>query len=536
MSPSCEPALPAGDVTAPPVEYLGPGWTLLDHLAGLDQDLVAVARTPDSSAWALTPAAAEARRLLTLDCPLTFAWIYLHKHLKGPETGEQVSFSRFHLDMLAEARTWLVPATRPAEHRTAYVAPRGAGKSTLAFLVIPMWAAAHLVVDFIAAFAAAASQAEGHLQTFKMELDRNPLLRHDFPLLCQPARRPGGVQLQDNRAMLVAESGFVFAAKGIDSNTLGMKVGERRPRVLLFDDVEPDESNYSPDQKVKRLTTIRDAAFPLNLNARVLAVGTCTMFNSVMHDIARQATDPGACPEWVAEENIVTKYFPAILTEDDGTERSLWPERWSLDFLQSIRHTRSYAKNYDNRPVSLDGGFWSPEHFRYDDVPAGVSRRILSVDPAGTTRTTSDYTGLAVVGYSPVEKRAVVLYSAQVKLTPAALREKCLGLISTFAVHGALVETNSGGDAWPAVLNLPVKTVTLHQTEPKQVRAAQVLDCYEAGWVVHDGPQRAFEDQAVAFPHGAHDDVVDAVGSAVWLFLKDRRVKPRRAESTATYA
>lgn len=515
--------------------YLPPGWTILEHLAVLDQELLSVARTPDGSAWALTPAAAESRRLLTVDCPLTFAWIYLLKHLRGQETGGQVSFSRFHLDVFAEARTWHTPAPRPAEHRTALVAPRGAGKSTLAFLAVPLWAAAHLVVDFVAAFADSATQAELHLTTFKRELDTNELLRYDYPELVTPARRPGGTSVSDNRGLLLTASGFVFAAKGIDSSSLGMKVGERRPRVLLMDDIEPDESNYSAGQKEKRLSTIRDAVFPLNLNARVLLVGTTTMHGSVMHDVVRQATDPAACPPWVAEENIRTRYYPAIVTADDGTEHSLWPERWSIDYLQSIRHTRSYAKNYANRPVSLDGGFWAPEHFRYD-VPAGVSRRILSIDPAGTSRVTSDYTGLAVVGYSPVEKRAVVLHTAQVRLTPAALREKCLALIAAYDVHGALVETNSGGDAWPAVLNLPVKTVTLHQTEPKQVRAAQVLDCYEAGWVAHDGPQPAFEDQAVAFPRGAHDDVVDAVGSAVWLFLKDRRVVHRRRESTATYA
>jgi phage terminase large subunit-like protein len=500
----------------------------------LRSQLLDIARGPDGR-WAANPQAAEARRLLTRRDPQLFAAIYLSKHLRGPETGDRVSFSAFHLAMYADAEVWMQPTTGPAEDRVAYVAPRGAAKSTLAFLVLPMWAAAHLHIDFIAAFADSATQAELHLTTFKRELDTNELLRHDFPDLVTPARRPGGSQVQDNRGMYLAESGFVFAAKGIDSSSLGMKVGERRPRLLLLDDIEPDESNYSAGQKEKRLATIREAVFPLNLNARVVMVGTTTMHGSVMHDVVRQATDPGACPEWVAEENILVRYFPAIVTLDDGTESSLWPERWSLEFLQSIRHTRSYQKNYLNRPVSLEGGFWSPEHFRYD-VPAGVSRRILSIDPAGTSRSTSDYTGLAVVGFSPVEKRAVVLYSAQVKLTPAGLREKCLSLISRFDVHGALVETNSGGDAWPAVLNLPVKVVTLHQTEPKQVRASQVLDYYEAGWVAHDGPQTAFEDQAVAFPHGAHDDVVDAVGSGVHLFLKDRRSPSRRRESTASYA
>lgn len=521
-------ALSASLLPSRPSCYLGPGWSLVEHLGALDQDLLALARTADGTAWALTPEGAEARRLLTIDDPLLFAWIYLHKHLRGPETGDEVSFSRFHLDMYAEARTWHRPPSRPAEHRTAYVAPRGAGKSTMAFLAIPMWAAAHLVVDFIAAFADSATQAELHLTTFKRELDTNALLRHDFPTLVAPARRPGGAQVQDNRGMYLSQSGFVFAAKGIDSSTLGMKVGERRPRVLLMDDVEPDESNYSAHQKEKRLATIREAAFPLAVNARVLLVGTTTMHGSIMDDIVRQAVDPEGCPEWVAEENIRTRYYPAIVTEDDGTEASLWSERWDLTWLQSIRHTRQYAKNYLNRPVSLDGGFWTTEHFRYD-LPPAITRRVLSIDPAGTSGAKSDFTGLAVVGYDPVAQRCAVLYTAQVKLTPAKLRAHCVDLISRFAIHGALVETNSGGDAWPAVLNLPVQTATIHQHESKSVRASMALDYYENGWVAHDGPQRAFEEQAVAFPNVAHDDVVDAVVTPLIYFLNSRKSPARKA-------
>ena len=42
-----------------------------------------------------------------------------------------------------------------------------------------------------------------------------------------------------------------------------MKVGDRRPSVLLFDDVEPPEgSGYSIYQKNKRLATILEGAFP----------------------------------------------------------------------------------------------------------------------------------------------------------------------------------------------------------------------------------------------------------------------------------
>lgn len=507
--------------------YLGPGWTLEDHLAGLDPDLLALARTEDGRRWALTPQAAEARRLLTYDDPLLFAWIYTPNALRGPETDDQITFSLFHLECFRQAREWLTPCTGPAEWRRAYVAPRGAGKSTLWFKEIPLWAGAHLITDFIAAFADSGSQAEGHLQSFKMELDRNRLLRYDYPLLCRAAKRPGGVQLQDNRSMLVAESGFVFAAKGIDASSLGMKVGDRRPQVILGDDIEPMEgSGYSLHQKEKRLGALLEGVFPLNIYARVVLVGTTTMLDSVMHDVARQATEPDECPAWVADAGIVTHYFPAVVTLDNGDEVSLWPEKWSLDYLRSIEHTADYAKNYLNQPVGTDGGYFTPDLFG-QPRPAGVTRKILEVDPAVTTKTRSDFTGLAVIGYSPGEGRCSVELARAVKLQPRELRQLILDILAADpAIRFVRAEVNQGGDWIGEVLNpLPVKFLTVHQDEDKTIRAARAVNYYQMGWVGHVGRHRAFEQQAVSFPKAPNDDIVDAVSDGLDFFLR-ARTKP----------
>ena len=470
---------------------------------------------------------AEYRRAVSRVDPLAFSLIYLPHHLRGEETGGQITFSEFHLDLIEEAKHWICPDTQPAEHRDAYVAPRGCGKSTWVFMILPMWAAAHGWRKFIAAFADSAAQAEMHLASFKHELDTNKLLRNDFPLLCQPARRPSGTVKADRSSMLVTKADFTFAARGIDAASLGMKVGQRRPDLLLLDDIEPDESSYSAYQKEKRERTLLDAILPLNVFARVVLVGTVTMAGSLIHDLVKTRTEPGNAPaEWVTSEKFVCHYYPAILDNGDGTERSIWPAKWPLDYLNEIRHTRAFRKNYQNDPMAADGAYWTAEDFTYG-MPEFLTGQLLSIDPAVTSKKKSDFTALAVVGHCKPKNQCVVRYARTFKVQPGdQLRELVLRTLEAFPeTVGVIVESNQGGDAWKAILHgLPVKLQTVHQSEPKEVRAARLLNHYQRKRVMHEQRLPAAEEQMVAFPKAPNDDLVDAIGTGVAVFLGKKRV------------
>jgi hypothetical protein len=471
------------------------------------------------------------RRALATD-PVAFAMIYMRRHIRSKELGT-VTFAEVHYEWAQIALSWREPVTAPEQGRHAFIAPRSCGKSTWWFLILPMWAAANGVVKFTAAFASAAAQAEAHLASFKHELETNALLRADFPELCTPARKVSGGTVADRSGMLHTSSGFVFAARGVDSAVLGMKVGDQRPDLLVLDDVEPDEASYSPLLAEKRLGTVLDAILPLNIYARVALVGTVTMPGSVIHQCVKQAV--GTDPEpWVAEQRIHCHYTPAILANDDGTERSVWPEKWSVEWLQSIRHTRQYAKNYANDPMGRDGSYWNMEDFRYGELD-GVTRLALFIDPIVKDRTkTSDYTGLAVVGWAPATtdvpySRCVVLHAEGVRLTGALLRQHVVRKILPAypRVRKVVIETNQGGDLWREVFHdLPGIKVETHTTQDsKETRFARALDFYQRFRVLHARRIPVLEEQAVSFPKGAYDDVIDAACAGVLYFLDDRRVR-----------
>lgn len=479
------------------------------------------------------------RRHATRDDPMLFALVYLSRHLTDPETG-RVMLSDVHVAWAKSAKAWRKRAPAPMADRRAEVAPREMGKSTWWFLLLPMWAAAYDHVGFAAAFADTDTQAQTHLASFKTELDTNALIRHDFPDLVEPKTRGRGTVMADRVSLYHARSGFVFAAAGMDSSNLGMKVGDRRPDLIILDDIEPHEARYSAALATKRLNTLREAILPLNVYAHVIMVGTVTMQDSIVHQVVKHARgERDEVNEWVGEEKIGARHWQAIVTEPGGTRASIWPTKWPLAFLFEIEGTRGYMKNYANDPLGADGDYWTVEDFTRGPMLPGVTRILIELDPAVTTKKTSDYTGIAVIGWQPPAKgvigkgRCIVLEARQVKKDGAALR---LDMLDTIQRHGAglvRIEVNQGGELWPQILwGLPVPVKTVHESAPKEVRAADALNHYQRGRVVHAdetvarrGDLRDAEGQMVAFPNAPNDDLVDAVGAGIRYFLSRERRK-----------
>jgi len=477
-----------------------------------------------------------------------FAATYLIHHLK--DNAGNVTLCDFHLDIIEWAKTLVSDAgvNGSKEHRANFIAPRSSGKSTWTFLIIPMWVAAYGHKKFVAAFSDSATQAESHLYSFKTELLTNQLLREDFPELVESMKaNEAGKALMNNRNQIQQSNGFIFMANGADSAALGMKIGALRPDLLLFDDIEKGESNYGATEIRKRKETLISDLFYLNTWAHVAIVGTTTMPDSLMdqmrkvHDsrvlydgdpsLFRESLDPDH--RWVVDENIDIHYWPVIMTDDEGEESSLWPERWSMDTLNEQRHTRDFQKNMMNRPVSLDGGYWDDDDIEVDFGGETEYRNtIISVDPAVTTAKRSDYTGIVVLSRGN-DGRVHVRHAEGVKLNSELLRDRVDDLVMEYNAGLVYVETNQGGDLWAQVFkNMKCKFRQVKQSEKKEVRAARAHDFYIKNKVRHSRHFPQLEEQMMAFPNVPHDDILDAMVSGVLYYLGKNRRGPVVATQT----
>jgi len=464
------------------------------------------------------------RRKITRTDPLLFALMYMEHRLIDPTVSQDIHLSQFHVDMAFAAESWLERNLEPAQIRQAWIAPRGAAKSTWLCCILVIWALAHGHRRFVAAFAANDSAAKRILANIKYCLDNYELLNKDFPDLCTAAKVSGRA-VSDAKNMYVARSGQVIIAYGVDSNQLGANIHGMRPDIILLDDIEDDEGNYSLHQKKQRLATV-GSILPMNDRAVVQWAGTTTMYGSATHDLVR--TLYGERADWVDEYEFKPRHYPAIVTRDDGSEESIWPVKWSLDRLQAIRHTRLYALQYDNRPRSLENGLFSPS-----DVPQvrtsymEPSFRVLHVDPAVTTKSTSDYTGLAVAGFVDHVQKAVVEYAVGLRLTPDE-RKKMVGRIARDnKIDVVLFETNNGGHTYREQIEpmLPpgCRFEEVHNSRSKNARFEEFLDYCQMGWVMFAEEFPELREQMLGFPALEYDDVLDAGAGAVNRVLQGRK-------------
>ena len=493
----------------------GPEW-LKEYLATLDSA-------------ALSSDDPHDRTELMRDDPLLFALCYLIHHLRSDETHNKLSFAEFHLDVLEDAKEWATHPTAPREFRDCYVAPRGVGKSTWLFTILPIWAAAYKHVNFIVAFSDSSDQSKNHLATMRNEFDMNNLLIQDFPDLCEPKiRQKGGAmskKLVSSRVDRIEQAnGFVMIAKGSGAAARGMKVGTRRPDLIILDDIEPGEEKYSPAVMIQRLRWMLETVFHLNEFARLIIVGTVTAPGSIMHQLVESVLHPSdETPGWIKDQQIDVHYYAPILLNDDGTERSGWPAKWPLAYLKEHEHTASFKKEFLNQPISIDGNFWTVDDIRYLDVE--VPYAVLHLDPATTSNSGSHPTGLAIVGFNPITAQAIVLFATQVKLSPQKLRESVLWYCEQYPEIGLVqIESNQGGETWRSVFHdMPVRVDLTWSSLPKQLRLTRLLNLYQRDRVRHKAPIMRLEQYMTAYTgtdaQAYGNDIIDAVEGAVRKFI-----------------
>ncbi len=194
----------------------------------------------------------------------------------------------------------------------------------------------------------------------------------------------------------------------------------------------------------------------------------------------------------------------------------------------------------------VEGALWHRgliEPYRVASIDRSeLARVVVAVDPAVTSGSRSDETGIIVAGLDR-QGQGYVLDDLTCRLPPDGWARRVAHAYDKWGAGRVVAETNQGGQLVETVLrtvdaSLPLTLV--HASHGKAIRAEPVAAVYEQGKVHHVGAFPELEDQMCTWIPGqsASPDRLDAL---VWAFSELRPGRstvsaPQRLQQTSRWA
>lgn len=203
---------------------------------------------------------------------------------------------------------------------------------------------------------------------------------------------------------------------------------------------------------------------------------------------------------------------------------ALWEDYFPLSLLLKRRAEAGriiFALQYQNDASLATGAIFREEDFEYFDRPPEGLRVYQGVDLAVKRDETADYFAVVTVGVREgaggVDYYVLDAFRERTSFTGQA--EAVKRLAKKFRPEAIGIETVAYQEALYGYLadntDLPVRKVT--RTTDKVMRAWRLSPLFENGRIFLGRSQKALADELAAFPDGEHDDLFDALETAVGL-------------------
>lgn len=344
--------------------------------------------------------------------------------------------------------------------------------------------------------------------------------------------------------------------------------------VLVIDDPIRDQKDADSD-------TIREdlwdwytttASTRLAPGGGVLLIQTCWHDDDLAGRLQRQiAVD--------AEENNTDQppwriiRFPAIAEKDEYLDaagllthdsaqgerlfrkagQALHAERYDVDQLRAMKrlmHPRHWSALYQQNPVPDDGEFFSRDQFRTTEMMPHVlhaARAYIAVDFAITEKQTSDYT-VIVEGYHMPDDVLHVEHVNRFRTQDADRIAMAIVAAVKRCQFASPVLGVEDGQIWKSIeklvratlkrerLHVPIEV--LKPLTDKKARATPLQGRMQQQMVTFKAHAQWLEptiSECLRFPHGVHDDIVDALAWLAQLVLGKQAPRLRQARKTSTW-
>jgi len=417
----------------------------------------------------------------------------------------------------------------PTAVKLNVIAPRGHAKSSLAAGLLPLW---HLCFHDGPKFVVLVSKTQGHanrlLQSIKDIIEFSVPFRALFGYWGKHAARKwtdGEVTLPD---------GSVILTRGASQQMRGLKVGNQRPTLVVYDDPE-DENNTKTEEAIHgNLMNLLKGVVP-GLDprvGRVVLIGTPIKEQSMVLVVSRM-------------EGWETLRYKALMGSE-GRYRALWPEVWPVERLlaerKALEDIGRVSAFYSEMQCEIVGDsdqlfrredlhYWEGEVLRdragehylkvvsidgreaEKNVPVNL---FMGVDPASSTSARADYTAIVVIAMDR-DKNVYVVDYVRKRMKPLDVAQRIMEMYRRYRPKKTQIETVGYQEMLRQYLrehgeeHIPGLEIKNNPRKDKLTRLEGLQPEVARGkWHLMER-HIELEEEMVVFPRAAHDDLLDGI-------------------------
>lgn len=401
-----------------------------------------------------------------------------------------------------------------SEKNIALACPREHGKSTWFSLVYPLWAILFRKHRFIILISNTSKQAKSLLGSIIAELETNQYIIQDFGKIAGYIPPSAEEKQTWTASDIVTLTDVRVTALGADAKFRGIRHKERRPSLIILDDLENDENVQSEDQREKLASLFRSSIMNLGgPQTRFAMIGTILHFDSLLLNLINNPPNG-----WQV------KLYRAITNG-----KAIWPEYWSLERLEQRKSeimSIAFEKEFMNNPLDPTTQIIKPTAYYTDNLNLPEWDCFTYVDLAISEKETADYVAMVTAARNKQTGKIRMLDPVRMRGDITRQLEFVFNYYDRYKHRVVGVESVAYQKAFAQLLQyegnrtrryIPVQQIEVDKDKVR--RALEVSVHIENGTVEFSANHQDYLAELIQFPKALHDDWVDATVGAIKLAL-----------------
>ena len=453
--------------------------------------------------------------------------------------------------------------------KVCYSMPRGHAKSTFVSNVFPIHqcyfdCATDGGRKYILIISETEDLSTKFVEYINSQLKFNKKLREDLGVIMNESKFDNK---KDTGMEFVTTKGTMVRAAGMGKALRGARNGAYRPDLVILDDLESMANTNTKELREKNLHWYNSVIEPIGVEGRTafLYVGTLVHGNGLLPDIltridyesrkyAAIVQEPDNMELWMhyceilddktdeEREAKADAFYEENREEMDKGWKTLW-SRWTYSALmkkKSTLGTKAFNSEYMNIAYDPDSQIFNEDNIIFFDDRDLIDQwgRRIPLDiygfwdlAVGKGNKRDDYNAVVIIGRDKLTGVMYVLdaWSAKVPAHKAlAVAEQKIAEWQPrlFGVETIQMQYEFYRQLQENIMKHGLYATRLKACNPKAKKEdrIQILEpLFETGYLRLKRSQRLLLEQLLVFPQGEHDDLPDALASAVDLAGKTRQ-------------